>query len=369
MSANWRKTNIHPLRALRTTAEMFGVSEDIVFWPYPGRDEAYRRIREQMPTPEFLAEREMLPRLGFRMSQDDMIVPAMQAIFDAFGRRIFYEDADLHERLVQTDLKDVPTTMLALPYPAIYVAFGQQGRWKLFDAETGEHPVDGAYLYFRPVSEGGIKTHPLFVPLFEGAAHTITISITALPNENSSNLLDDANQWVSLPIREDAMVAEVVEESYRIGEEFRKQIGDRISQVHIRQNARTVRDITLHLAKFILYMNIPDVRNRMVRLDERDRHLAEAERRKGKKAEKARRKAARSFNVVRIIGPEPVGGSGVASGSGRTVRPHWRRGHFRMQPYGPGLNKRKLVWIEPVLVNRDDLGAASEPGGERYRVR
>ena len=37
--------------------------------------------------------------------------------------------------------------------------------------------------------------------------------------------------------------------------------------------------------------------------------------------------------------------------SGRnSPRPHWRRGHYKMQPYGPQLALRKLTFIKPVLV-------------------
>ncbi|PAX59795.1 hypothetical protein [Brunnivagina elsteri] len=35
---------------------------------------------------------------------------------------------------------------------------------------------------------------------------------------------------------------------------------------------------------------------------------------------------------------------------GGTKSPHWRRGFIRNQPYGEGRQKRKLVWIEPILV-------------------
>jgi hypothetical protein len=35
------------------------------------------------------------------------------------------------------------------------------------------------------------------------------------------------------------------------------------------------------------------------------------------------------------------------------MSPHWRRGHFRQQPFGPKLAHRKLVWIMPTIVRRD----------------
>lgn len=38
---------------------------------------------------------------------------------------------------------------------------------------------------------------------------------------------------------------------------------------------------------------------------------------------------------------------------GRSPRMHWRRGHYRNQPHGPGLAQRKVIWLEPVLVSVD----------------
>ena len=46
--------------------------------------------------------------------------------------------------------------------------------------------------------------------------------------------------------------------------------------------------------------------------------------------------------------------SGVLNKQGGTKRPHWRRGFIRNQPYGEGRQKRKMVWIEPVLVMGGD---------------
>jgi hypothetical protein len=42
--------------------------------------------------------------------------------------------------------------------------------------------------------------------------------------------------------------------------------------------------------------------------------------------------------------------SDVKGQSGISPRMHWRRGHFRSQPYGSGQLLRKIIWIEPILV-------------------
>ena len=46
-----------------------------------------------------------------------------------------------------------------------------------------------------------------------------------------------------------------------------------------------------------------------------------------------------------------VASSDAASGTHASPRSHWRRGHWRRQPIGEGRTERKLVWIEPMLIN------------------
>ena len=47
----------------------------------------------------------------------------------------------------------------------------------------------------------------------------------------------------------------------------------------------------------------------------------------------------------------PANGPSVPTG--RVVKTHWRRGHFRRQRHGKGLNQTKLVFIRPCLVNAE----------------
>lgn len=46
-----------------------------------------------------------------------------------------------------------------------------------------------------------------------------------------------------------------------------------------------------------------------------------------------------------------------ANQSGGSVRLHWRRGHFRQQPFGIGRTQHKVIWIEPMMVGgKSDVG-------------
>lgn len=53
----------------------------------------------------------------------------------------------------------------------------------------------------------------------------------------------------------------------------------------------------------------------------------------------------------------------------RHVRPHWRRGHMRRQPYGEGGQQRKLVFIKPVLVNEGSFVGKKSDTKVTYRGR
>ena len=39
------------------------------------------------------------------------------------------------------------------------------------------------------------------------------------------------------------------------------------------------------------------------------------------------------------------------AGTHASPRMHWRRGHMRDQPHGPGRTLHKMIWLEPVLIN------------------
>lgn len=57
----------------------------------------------------------------------------------------------------------------------------------------------------------------------------------------------------------------------------------------------------------------------------------------------------------------------MESWAGFGVTPHWRRGHFRMQPFGIGNQLRKLIFVAPVLVHAEQL-QGDVPAPKSYRA-
>jgi hypothetical protein len=54
---------------------------------------------------------------------------------------------------------------------------------------------------------------------------------------------------------------------------------------------------------------------------------------------------------------------------GWTVSPHWRRGHWRSQPFGPGRQERRRVAIPSVLVNAHLFAGSPADTQTTYRMR
>jgi hypothetical protein len=66
------------------------------------------------------------------------------------------------------------------------------------------------------------------------------------------------------------------------------------------------------------------------------------------------------YAIVRLVGTELDAGKPQQGATGLSRRIHWRRGHWRMQPYGPESALRRRIWIKPMLVG-SDAGQGVEP--------
>jgi hypothetical protein len=61
------------------------------------------------------------------------------------------------------------------------------------------------------------------------------------------------------------------------------------------------------------------------------------------------------------VGPASVPTLPPAPGTAGIRAPHWRRGHFRAQPYGPARSSRKLIFVAPILIHAERLSGQAPP--------
>ena len=66
------------------------------------------------------------------------------------------------------------------------------------------------------------------------------------------------------------------------------------------------------------------------------------------------------YAIVRLVGSEVADTFGRAAAG--SVRPHWRRGHWRWQAHGAALALRKRILIKPVMVGAADHDGTPLPG-------
>lgn len=84
----------------------------------------------------------------------------------------------------------------------------------------------------------------------------------------------------------------------------------------------------------------------------------------GERTGKNKKKGGAEFWSPNIIGRRyQICGNAVGAGWGASPRMHWRRGHWRAQPYGPGHALRHDRWIEPTLVAADENERSKKAAG------
>jgi hypothetical protein len=113
------------------------------------------------------------------------------------------------------------------------------------------------------------------------------------------------------------------------------------------------------MREVFLYMAL-----KQARMIERREHAVAALRLAGlgtRKRAKLEQRMASLYDGI-LVGPDLV----LCATAGDTCRsgvaPHWRRGRFSLQAFGPGMQERRLIFVAPVLIHADQLqGEAPVP--------
>ena len=250
------------------------------------------------------------------------------------GGWLFQTRDELDARLRQTDIGDqAPCKFLRLPYPVMFLEFGESRSTPLTIShdDSGAHVLEGVYLSEHRL---GSDARMLYF-LFCGSPM------------DKRNLLDDVTRSFALPIDreedppETALAAMV--DHYR---------GLKHQQRTPEYQVQECVEAIYRAAKVLLYLNshhpVTESRLEYSELQQRLQRV-----KAGKRA-KLERKAHRAYDRV-VIGPRSTESPAESSSHHRSVEAHWRRGHYRLQAYGPKRVDRKLIWIEPTLIGADSL--------------
>jgi hypothetical protein len=229
----------------------------------------------------------------------------------------------LQQWLIRSDLgNDIPIDLLRPPAQACFIRFGEALQQAIVpppDNASSYDRIQGVYV-FEAVRTREKQRALAFLPIFDlDAMHKVGVSnIDIVINDEQRSLSD--------------------------------HIEELCDSNNLSQDAAHFRSIAQICAKVFLYWSA--VQTLRVKETPYTDALKQLERIGPKKAAKVRRQVDKLYDRV-LLGPLelPVN---TYSANGE-ISPHWRRGHFRMQPHGPQMSLRKVMFIAPTLVRVDRL--------------
>lgn len=225
----------------------------------------------------------------------------------------------LQQLLAHADLsEDIPLDFLRPPLPACYIRIGPTLRQALTPppSQANYDPIQGVYV-FEAIRN--TQRALSFVPIYACAGQSMRNfhSIDLLAIDEESSVLDDIQKVC----------------------------------VHTPDFASHYQAVVQLCTKVFLYMGLSQAQ----RFDESaySETVAQLKRVGPKRAAKLQRRVGNLYDRI-VLGP-PL----VMNRPHGELTPHWRRGHFRMQPHGPQNSLRKVMFIPPTLVRSDRLATAN----------
>lgn len=286
------------------------------------------------------------------------ILTVTRARLRAHGDPILEVTPALQAMLAETDLAaELPASLLRGPYPLAYIAFARPNDLHVSNSLSGLHECEGAYIgtYELPAHHAmlSIPARNQALALDPGKpVRVVEIVITGSP-VGKANALDDASQDVVMLIQDEEECLRAVLERHIAWYNNPVAYGHPGMAPIDPDEVAMIRGPVELLAKVLLYLHLSDAEKRRVTersdLEEKVRSLGP------KKAARFRRRMVSAYDRI-VIGPTSfptpeTSGTGGADDSHRSVKAHWRRGHFRTIRFGEKLSKSRLGWIKPVLVN------------------
>jgi len=260
------------------------------------------------------------------------------------GRIIFVFTPELVEAFGRTDVEDIPTSILRPPFSAFYLKFGH--RTELRTVPNSDRFLDGAYIY---------EWRDGLTVTYTQCSSDYQIGSTGLSFYLDLSKTDTVGAALTSGILvADDVDRETTEDAKRFGTAYNFRRDTEHERQALRDYGipifREVTKLVVNCLAFILFqrdfikedwMGAPEA---MVEKLKRSPTPKEQLRNTSKLL-------AQGFTKIHLCDARID--SVRENQTGREVRSHWRRGHWRRQPCGPGLSQLHLAWIRPTVVRAD----------------
>ncbi|MFK4705847.1 hypothetical protein ABIC83_002686 [Roseateles asaccharophilus] len=241
---------------------------------------------------------------------------------------------------------DIPVSELRLPHSSMFIEFGTDRAapsMYLSHAESGRHALEGAYVSSVVDQDGAPK---------------LEITFTGSPFGHG-DLLDDVVEWAQLDTDDRITIEDALVRTYTRSASTSGELGLAGGQARQQERAHAMKEKLELLVKCILFLNVDQANKREV-LDQTEARKAVLRAPSRAHRRKASRKAFQSYDrIIVSLKAQPSREISEAEGIRKRIASHWRDPHFRLQRHGPGNSLTKVIWIEAMLINADELGAAA----------
>jgi hypothetical protein len=351
--------------AARRLAQIAGhmLTMDIVHALQNSATHQYNRDLESLP----IEQRPMRPS---PILAEMVSLAAHYGAFYLAGRHIYDVGQRMREILAVADYRDVPANMLVLPFPAVYLHFGPQP-FRIKGAQ-----FEGALVSLQMRRMQFVLTTTPTVGYATGNAIThptqyLYLSID-LSNTDVDTPLGEIVERAVAAEREQLSKAAALPEQATVIEDGATMVVDRRGAAaqedleNFNLALESLDDAMRLVINTIIFITAyrenvetrwsegtPDAISRVADGSGRPKKVVEA---------KAAAVEA-GYYKTHFVGERFEYGVAEGDSDGDGVAPHWRRAHWRVQRFGPGLSQRKAVLIKQVLVNAAKLAAGDLPPG------
>jgi hypothetical protein len=267
----------------------------------------------------------------------------------AGGRNCFVFTQELVEEFIAKDsnAEDIPVDVLKLPYDYFYLKFGKHsgiraiaGRDRWVDGCYLEKTPNGVYVTYTQIADdestGSTGAHFLFrldSADTVGEALQSGLEFEEVHKDQERDIAEEVGGDAPRLYRDCQPDAEAVREQRNIV-------------------APQVARLVANCLAYILFVP-EDVEGTFIGAPEKlVAKLNRTTTDKDKKKNKSKLEA-NGFSYVKLVGRRMAEQLREALAAGGSVRPHWRRGHWRLQPVGTNLSQLRLTWVRPTIVRAD----------------
>lgn len=273
--------------------------------------------------------------------------------FEEKGSNIFHFTKELLQLLEQTDVSDIQIKNIKFPFNNFYISVRELNRPFTSDKDD-DAIIDGIFIEFKDDNEHDLM-HDYHIGFYlcgyseskkELEFKRTNLDLLELTSElsfkSSESTITDAIEVVH-QILKDTTESETTTKEYK-----EKEINFQL------EDYKRLKDNLNLIINCIIYISSdkPDIEKEYragIPSHLNDRIKKANTNRKKEVLEQELTKF--GYTKINLIGKSY---KRIASESSlTTINPHWRRGHWRNQPFGTELKESKLIWIKPTIVNKE----------------